>query len=180
MKIKLKDLDRAKDISFSGQEPWLEGIKKSFSNRIVNPLEGSFHIERKSPSQILVTGQMTGKVEMPCALCGDLVPCEINENFTAEYVDEVASSENWEDPEFIKTLNSSEQETYPIEKDEIDLELSLNDAVQLSLPDRVVKTDADKKCLTCGDDTRLISQNFVTPLEKLSPFARLKDFKTKS
>ena len=180
MKIKIKELDRTKNISFTGEEPWLEGIKKSFSNRILSPLHGSFTVDRKSLSNVVVSGALQGKVEVACSLCGDFIPWDLDEKFQVEYLNEVKDEENWEDPEYIKLVNFEEREKYPIEKDEIDLELALNDAVQLSVPDSRIKVDGAKKCLICGEDTQALPHNLTTSEHKASPFDVLKTFKAKS
>lgn len=185
MRIKLKDLERTKNITFSGEEPWLESIKKSFSNQILTPLHGEFHLEKKGPEQIFVRGSVSGKVGLPCALCGDSIPWDIVENFSANYTSDLSKEESWDDPNFIKVLASTEFESYAIDKDEIDLELVLNDAVQLSVPDHVTKINDEKTCLICGDDTVTIKSNLAATADastelKTSPFGLLKNFKAKS
>lgn len=180
MKLKADELRSPKNITISGDEPWLGLIYESFDSK------GDFPPQKRITGHLTVTptqyglydieGEIQFTPTMACSRCEDRIPWEISRQIKVRYLEQ-APLDDEEDVE--RELEPGDMDAYYIDaQGMIDLEVVVNDFIQTALPTRLVKTAADgKSCLICHKDvsSKAVFQDAVKP-EK-SPFAVLKDLK---
>ncbi len=184
MKLKVTELRDSLRVEIRGDEPWLGFIYESFGQREVGkgPLvTGHFTVAPGDYGVFTVKGLVRYTPKVPCGRCQDgidwLIERDIDVRFLSPFVPEEFKEED-EEGEEERDLEPEDLDSYYIEKGVLDIEQVLNDLIQTSLPQRLVKATPDgKSCLVCLADLqeRMVYED--KQAKDTNPFAVLKNLK---
>lgn len=181
MKINIHSINPTLVLQLEGNEAWLKTIYDLYQRpgAGAKPLTGSIRLHEEAAGSYLVTGSLAMTAVMPCDLCGQTLPCDLEISIDVRYLPAVTNMLERE-----KNLSRSDLDAYFIEDEEIDLETLLNDSINDALPTRLVHDQKDgKSCVERdqslgGDETG--DKVWTSKDEKDSPFAALKDVKLRN
>lgn len=180
MKIKVTDLLEPRSINIAGDEPWLSEIYKNFGELTSKPSEsritGNLQIEPPQYEQVAVSGKIFFSPSLDCARCSDPITWPIALDLEAVF--RPASEDVHES--LVDLQRDALADYFIDEAGNIDIEAFLNDAIMTEVPSQVIRKDPKtQQCMICGKDLGESLVYSSHDLSEQSPFAVLKDFKTK-
>lgn len=179
MKIKVSTLSAPLKVTVTGTEDWLTGIYENFP---VPPgaqptlVKAQIDLKPDGYGRVEVQGHLEFQPFLSCSRCADMVPWQVNQNFTVSFRPEP----NVETLEKEVDLQSEDLDIYYFENEAIDLEALLNDLIQTSIPSQVIpKSNDGKNCVVCLETLSdgLIYESETPDDDKNNPFAVLKNLK---
>ena len=177
-KIKVAELREALDIDIKGNEPWLQTIYDSFSERVDGSirdyaalLTGHLRVIPIPGDVVQVQGSILYTPQIACGRCGDDIKWPVDAKIDVWYEDETTLADKG--PEI--NLQKGDLERYFIRDGIIDLENLVNETIQMQISTTCVReTDDGSKCLVCDADlSKPIVYREDSQEEKISPFAEL-------
>lgn len=164
-------------IVITGEEGWLTQIYASFptpKGQAMPKLTGSFLIDARDPMTVNVRGTLEYAPFVDCSRCALEISWPINESIDVRFLREAPEFED----ELEIDLEAAGLEDYILDNGKtFDLEILLNDAIQLSLPTKLIKVGEDNNCLVCSKDLSAPLALESNPAEDTNPFAVLKGIK---
>ncbi len=180
VKINVSELLQERVIDIQGDEAWLSDIYNNFKmiSSDLGPGKISANLRLQPPQyeQVAVSGSVSYEPLLDCSRCSDPIawPIKIKLNIVFRPASEDIH-------ESLVDLHTDALPDYFIDEDnQIDLEALLNDLLLTELPNQILRRAPQTgQCSICGKD---LSKSLVYEshdLQERSPFAVLKDFKTK-
>lgn len=180
MKIKRHEIREPITVEVSGTEPWLDDIYEMFAVPVgeAKPLiEARLVVSVVSSDYVRVKGRVDYRPWLACSRCADMIQWDVNAAVDAIYQPEREGVADKRE----HSLSRAELDEYYFQNDMIDLEVLINDAIHMEIPEQVVPCDeSGDKCLKCGKD--LTSECVYGANEDIreNPFAALRDLGKKT
>ena len=172
MIIQVSKITRDSDLSFNGAEAWMKEIYKEFPHcqPETHPLSIQIKIEILPGKRLKFSGNYSFTPLLECSRCALPIAWPLDGSIDATFEPE---------PRFNKEtdLNTEDLDRYYYKDDQINLEQFINELIQLSRPDQVVKKSSDgSNCQICKKDIKgaLV---FGSEEKKKNPFEALKNLK---
>ena len=173
MILQVSKITKDLEFSFNGSETWMGEIYQEFPlcNSKDHPLNIRLKIEILPEKRFKVTGSFSFSPLLECSRCAMPLTWPLEDNIDAVFEPEPTTFRKDSD------LSSDDLDRYYYKDDQINLETFLNEVIQLSRPDQVLKKTAD------GSGCELCHKDIDDPLvfgseeQKDNPFAVLKNLK---
>lgn len=150
MKVRFADIDSGLTVELKGGEEWLAGIRKTFVRGIKEDFSGSIALRRLARDRFEVKIDVGFTPILPCAKCNESI--EMKFKIAEEAVVENSKERIYADRKSVE-LQPEDFEVYSMPGAFLDVEVILNDAVQLAIPDQCValenRESGHERCSVC-------------------------------
>lgn len=178
MRVRIQDLFQAKQIVFTGNEPWIEQIAKDLPTRPTatpRKITGMVELKMDSAGFVYGRGHIKHTPALSCSRCDHDIDWQINADINVSWRPPFESHAPRE-----LSLSSEDLDVYFIEDGAVDLEQLVNDTIQCALPDQTFRTEVDldacEYCSMSPNNPLVFPENHGQSTEtnhKASPFSIL-------